>query len=333
MIPTNATYLIIGSNSFAGAVMVNGLVSGGNRVIGVSRSIPSPPTSLLLPSVEDSAKFHFYQIDINFQQNKLDEILELWKPEYILDFAGQGMVAQSWESPQQWIQTNLVAKTQLLELLRTKIWLKKYIRASTPEVYGSHINQISEEENYSPSTPYAITHASIDMMLKAYHDRYSFPSVVGRFSNFYGPGQQLFRIIPKGILSARIGIQLPLEGGGNSERSFLHSRDIFSAFSKLVECGRLGEVYNFSSSEIFSIREVIEMIAEKMGTDPLQLIKVVQDRPSRDMRYLMDYGKASRELSWKSEVSFSAGLDDCINWYQNNLGILARLPLSYNHKP
>jgi dTDP-glucose 4,6-dehydratase len=213
---TNSCICILGSNSFAGATFAKFLLKQGFRVLGISRSPSSFPTALLLRGTENYSAFRFEQIDINHDLNKLEIVLDKETPEFIFDFAGQGMVAESWAHPEQWLHTNLISKTRLLEILRTKSWLTKYIRASTPEVYGSHESKILETANYAPTTPYAITHASIDMTLAAYNARYGFPSVIGRFSNFYGPGQQLYRIIPKTILSTSRGIKLPLHGGGLS---------------------------------------------------------------------------------------------------------------------
>ena len=38
----------------------------------------------------------------------------------------------------------------------------------------------------NPSTPYALTHSTIDSFLKLYYKQFKFPYIIGRFSNFYG---------------------------------------------------------------------------------------------------------------------------------------------------
>jgi dTDP-glucose 4,6-dehydratase len=272
-------------------------------------------------------------MDINRDLGKLESLLDNEKPRFIFDFAGQGMVAESWTYPEQWLQTNLIAKTKLIEFLRNKSWLNRYIRASTPEVYGSHDDKILETSNYAPTTPYAITHASIDMTLSAYHARYGFPSVIGRFSNFYGPGQQLYRIIPRTILSASRGMKLPLHGGGLSERSFIFSDDLNAALLALAEQGINGQVYNFSSEELISIRSLVELIIESLGLRFDECVDLVGERPSKDQRYLMDSKKALENLSWEAKVSLETGLQETIRWFTNKSGELAGIPLDYLHKP
>jgi dTDP-glucose 4,6-dehydratase len=329
----NSSICILGSNSFAGATFSKFLLERGYRVFGVSRSHTSLPTVLLLNDPKYSESFRFAQIDINKDLNELENLLDREEPAYIFDFAGQGMVAESWTQPEQWLQTNLISKTRVLEILRNKPWLVKYIRASTPEVYGSHESKILETANYSPTTPYAITHASIDMTLAAYNARYGFPSVIGRFSNFYGPGQQLYRIIPKTILSASRGIKLPLHGGGLSERSFIFSSDLNTALLSLAQQGVTGQIYHFSSEELISIRSLVELITKNLGYEFDECVELVGERPSKDHKYLMDSSKAKRDLSWEAETSLEIGLQQTIRWFSNKVGELAGIPLDYLHKP
>ena len=101
------------------------------------------------------------------------------------------MVAESWTAPAQWYTTNIVAKVRLHDWLRQQSWLERYVRISTPEVYGSHDTLQPESWHLNPSTPYAVSHAAIDLSLRAFHAHYGFPVVFTRFANFYGPGQQL----------------------------------------------------------------------------------------------------------------------------------------------
>lgn len=330
---SESTVLILGSNSFAGATLCRTLLKNGHRVIGVSRSSISVPTSLLIEDSISPSNYYFKQLDINYALNQLESLMDFEKPDYIFDFAGQGMVAESWINPEQWLHTNLVSKTKLLEILRQKNWLKRYVRASTPEVYGSNEDKILESDKYSPTTPYAITHASIDMMLMAYHARYGFPCVIGRFANFYGPGQQLYRIVPKTILTANRGLKLPLHGGGISERAFIFSDDINSALMSLATLGQPGHVYNFSPSELVSIKSLVGMILEYLKFDPDEYIEIASERPSKDHKYLMDSKKSEFELNWAPKVNLRDGLGQTIEWFNTYSASFSHLPLEYSHKP
>jgi dTDP-glucose 4,6-dehydratase len=325
--------LILGSNSFAGATLVAHFLSSGNVVKGISRSPEKAPTSLIYQDHPQIRNFTFLQGDINFQIEEILELLDTFKPQIIADFSGQGMVAESWLHPEQWFQTNVVSKIRIYEKLLSRSFIEKYIRFSTPEVYGSNKHSVTEGDNYNPSTPYAVTHASIDLMLNAYTNRYGFPAVIGRFANYYGPGQQLYRIIPKTIVSILKDIKLPLQGGGRSERVFIHSSDICSATQSMIDFGTPGEVYNFSSAEIVTIRDLVARIAAIMGSAFDLVVEETPDRPSKDFRYLMNSDKSQIALGWTPKTDLQTGLVETISWFKNNLQGLDALHLDYEHKP
>jgi dTDP-glucose 4,6-dehydratase len=325
--------LILGANSFAGATLVDTVLSNDYIVWGINRSPEASPIFLPYYKNQKKLNYRFHQIHIINDFDKLVNIIDNFSPEYIVDFAGQGMVAESWTDPVLWYETNIIAKVRLFEYLRLKPWLKKYIRISTPEVYGSITNFASEEYPYNPSTPYAVSHTAIDMSLKAFFHNYNFPVVIGRFANFYGPGQQLYRIIPKAILSGLTGEKLPLHGGGQSVRAFIHSRDVANAIMQLIDNNStIGEIYHFTTSEYISIYDLVLNIANKLNIDFEKLVYQVQERPGKDYAYLMDASKAKQKLNWEAKISLDDGIDETILWIRQHLNDFKQLPWQYIHK-
>ena len=175
------------------------------------------------------SNYNFYKIDLNKDLNQLIEIINKFQFDYVVNFAAQGMVAQSWSSPEDWYQTNVVGQVKLHDSLRKFDFIKKYVHVTTPEVYGSTEGWIKENFNFNPSTPYAASRAACDLHLKTFYNAYNFPVTFTRAANVYGPGQQLYRIITRSILYSRIGKKLDLHGGGYSNRSFIHINDVCSA--------------------------------------------------------------------------------------------------------
>ncbi len=115
--------------------------------------------------------------------------------------------------------------------------LERYVHVTTPEVYGSTDGWVREDAPFNPSTPYAVSRAAGDMSLRTYFANYRFPVVFTRAANVYGPGQQLYRIIPRTILAAMGGQKLRLDGGGKSVRVFIHMRDVSDATLKIALSG------------------------------------------------------------------------------------------------
>lgn len=324
---------VLGSNSFAGASFVANALERGAQVIGFNRSAEGAELFLPYRRVANCGNYEFFQADLNSDIDLIFSELERYQPQVVVDFAGQGMVAESWQNPAQWYQTNILSKVRLHEHLRQMNWLEKYIRVSTPEVYGSHNQSIKETWSYNPSTPYAVSHAAIDMSLRAFHAQYNFPVIFNRFANFYGPGQQLYRIVPRTIIYGLTGQKLQLHGGGNSVRAFIHSQDVANGIFASLERGEPGEIYHFSSERYLTIRAVVELICERMGIDFFTLAEVAPDRPGKDKAYLMDSSRAREELGWRDNISFEDGVHQTIDWVKENLEVIRQLPLNYVHKP
>lgn len=324
--------VVLGSNSFAGSGFVHHALSHGHAVTGISRS--PEPEDIFLPYMRSPHRnaFAFHQLDLNCDLPEITRLIGRLRPDVVVDFAGQGMVAESWSRPEQWYTTNITAKVRLHDYLRTCDWLRKYVRVSTPEVYGSCANLLKETTVYNPSTPYAVSHAAIDMSLMAFHRNYGFPVVFTRFANFFGPGQQLYRIIPKAILYMRSGKRLPLHGGGASIRSFLYVDDVAAGIWRAIEAGLAGEIYHFSTTEFPTIRRVVEMICDCMGVSFETATEIVPDRPGKDSAYLMDAGKARSELGWQPAVSLPEGIDRTVAWVDGSMETIRWLSWDYLHK-
>jgi len=324
---------VIGSNSFSGAHFVNYALNQGARVLGVSRS--EEPIAPFLPykSNKDLGNFKFQKLDINNNLPRIMAQIEDLQPEYVVNFASQSMVAESWANPDHWFQTNMVGQVRFHDQLRKLKFLKKYVHISTPEVYGSCSGNVTEEAPYNPSTPYAVSRAACDMNLLNYVKTYKFPVVFTRAANVYGPGQQLYRIIPRTILYAKLGKTLQLHGGGHSVRSFIHIEDVSDGTWKVMKDAPMGQIYHLSTREQVSIRELVSQIATKMGKTFESLVQVVDDRTGKDAAYLLDSAKIEKTLGWKDRVSLKQGLEDTIQWVEKNFELLKNQPLDYIHKP
>ena len=324
---------VIGSNSFSGSTFVRYLLDKGQDVLGFSRS--EEPKDVFLPykwlhNWQD--RFRFEQADLTHDLEKLIEILNEEKPNYIFNFSALGMVAQSWKKPEDWFQTNVVAQVKFHDQIRKLDFIYKYIHVTTPEVYGSTDGWISESFNFSPSTPYAVSRAACDLHLKSFIDAYNFPVVFTRAANVYGPGQQLYRIIPRTILYARLGKKLSLHGGGSSDRSFVHMNDVSDATYRIALNGTMGDTYHISSKETISIRDLVMKICELININFTDLIEESEERLGKDQSYKLDSSKIRKELGWKDTIDLKEGIASTIEWVDSNLDTLKNMPHGYIHK-
>lgn len=324
---------VIGSNSFSGSWLCAHALEQGLDVLGLSRSAEPGRAFLPYQWQKASGKFTFRQLDLNKHTREIAAAIDGFHPDYVVNFAAQGMVAQSWEHPTHWYQTNVVANVALHDELRKFAWLKKYVHVSTPEVYGSTSGTITENAPYNPSTPYAASRAACDLHLRTFYQRYQFPWTFTRAANVYGPGQQLYRIIPRTILFIRLGKKLPLHGGGHSVRSFIHIRDVAEATLRIARAGAPGSGYHLSTDRFVSIRELVEMICARLGQKFADVAEVTDDRPGKDAAYLLDSTRARTTLGWQDRVSLEDGIAETVRWVDEHLDYLKAQPLDYIHKP
>lgn len=324
--------IVIGSNSFSGSDFIDLLLDKKQyQVVGVSRS--PEKSALFLPyKSKKSADFTFVQADLNKELERLEQLCDTFCPEYIINFAAQSEVAPSWVYPHHWFQTNVVALTQVANMLKDKKYLKKYVHISSPEVYGTCEGFISEDTPINPTTPYAASKAAGDLSLFTFVKNFSFPLVMIRATNVYGAHQQLFKIIPRSAIYMQTGKKIPLHGGGRAIKSFIHVRDVSYGELLAMEKGQVGEIYHLSPDKGVSVKDVVWKIADKLGVNFDQTTEIVEERLGQDKAYTIDSSKARGEFGWMPQISLDKGLDLTVAWVKENLEEIRKQPLEYVHK-
>jgi dTDP-glucose 4,6-dehydratase len=325
------TILVVGSNSFSGASFCEFALSKNAKVLGTSRSV-EPDAAFLPYKWNDHNNFEFHQLDLNRNLDQICTLIRDEKPSYVVNFAAQSMVGESWNSPADWFMTNAVSTVKLHDELRKCDFLKRYVHITTPEVYGSCSGFVKEDFPFNPSTPYAVSRAAADMSLRTFRSAYSFPVVSTRAANVYGPGQQLYRIIPRAILFILLGRKLQLHGGGVSTRSFIHIRDVSDATWNIMKNGRDGDTYHISTNEVISIRDLVARICKKLDVGFDDYVEIVGERLGKDSAYHLDSSKLRGELGWMDQINLDQGLDECIQWVRANFDVLKNEPYDYIHK-
>ena len=326
------TFVVLGSNSFSGATFVAEALSDGARVIGISRS-PEPDEALLPYRWGACDRFTFHALDFNRDLDAIEAVIRVARPEYVVNFAAQSMVAQSWEHPDHWYQTNVVSTARLVDRLKKLEFLKKFVQVSTPEVYGSTSGLVKETAPFNPSTPYAVSKAACDMNLQAYRKAYGFPVAFTRAANVCGPGQPLYRIIPRTVYCVLTGQKLKLEGGGTSVRSFIHMADVSRGTLDVARAGIPGDVYHLATDKNQTIREVVDEICRQLGARFEDAVETTPPRLAQDPAYLLDCTKARTEFGWEPKRTVSDVIAETIQWLRKNLGRLKHVPADYVHKP
>ena len=191
---------VIGANSFSAGSFINLMIKKKKfKIFGVSRSNLSKNHFCYFN--QKNKNFVFQKIDLNKNLKKLFYLIKKNNPNYIVNYASQSMVGQSWTNSADWFLTNSFSTIKLYEYLSQNKNKIKLVHISTPEVYGNTRGDFMESTIYNPTSPYAVSRVTADQYLKILYEKKGFNYCAVRASNVYGPCQKLYRIIPKTIYS------------------------------------------------------------------------------------------------------------------------------------
>lgn len=236
----------------------------------------------------------------------------------IVNFAAESHVDRSIMEPDIFVTTNVLG-TQVLLHAAKNYGVQKFVQISTDEVYGTlgETGLFTEATPLAPNSPYSSSKAGADLLVRAYYETFGLPVNITRCSNNYGPFQFPEKLIPLMIINALRGKTLPVYGDGLNVRDWLHVKDHCRAIDLVLHEGSPGEVYNVGGNNERTNIQIVKRILAELGKSEEDIV-YVNDRPGHDRRYAIDATKLSRELGWKPEYSFEAGIKETVQWYLNN---------------
>ena len=221
----------------------------------------------------------------------------------IVHFAAESHNDRSIADPEPFVRTNVEGTYRLLEACRK--YDVRYHHVSTDEVYGDlsydSDERITEESPYRPSSPYAATKASSDLLVRAWARTYGLRATISNCSNNYGPYQHVEKFIPRQVTNVLCGIRPKLYGDGRNVRDWIHTEDHSSAVWEVLTRGRYGETYLIGADGEKDNITVLREILRAMGR-PEDAFDWVRDRPGHDRRYAIDPSKLRRELGHRGQV-------------------------------
>ena len=235
-----------------------------------------------------------------------------------MNFAAESHVDRSIASPENFIRTNIVGASNLLDAAR-RHGVKRFVQVSTDEVYGSlgETGRFTEQSPINPSSPYSASKASADLLVLAAHKTFGQDVVVTRCSNNYGPYQFPEKLVPVAILRALADEPVPVYGDGLNVRDWIHVEDHCAAVFDVLMQGRAGEIYNVGADNERTNLDLVRAILSHLGRSE-ELIEFVPDRPGHDRRYAIDSTKIRTEIGWKPLHDLERGLAETIEWYRQN---------------
>ena len=304
-----------------------------------------------LQSLQGDARHTLVQGDIG-DAALVAKLLAEHQPRAVINFAAESHVDRSIHGPGDFIQTNIVGTFHLLESVRG-YWSNlpenldchgsaplamtagatkssfRFLHVSTDEVYGSLTKDdpaFTETSHIEPNSPYSASKAASDHLVRAWHHTYGLPVLTTNCSNNYGPYHFPEKLIPLQIVNSLAGKPLPVYGDGQQIRDWLYVKDHCSAIRRVLEAGRLGEIYNVGGWNekanldiVHTVCALLDELRPRADGKPYKdQITYVTDRPGHDRRYAIDAHKLERELGWKPAETFDSGIRKTVQWYLDN---------------
>ncbi|NMC75514.1 MAG: dTDP-glucose 4,6-dehydratase [Geobacteraceae bacterium] len=329
---TPCSVLVTGGAGFIGSNFIHHFLEGNPAARVVNLDLLTYAGNLEnLKGVEADPRYSFIKGDV-CDTDLVADTLRRERIDAVVHFAAESHVDRSIAGPEVFVRTNVLGTQVLLEESR-KHWRAKggddfrFLQVSTDEVYGSlgPDGFFTESTPLAANSPYSASKAGADLLVRAYHETYGFPTLTTRCSNNYGPYQFPEKLIPlmiHNILSER---PLPVYGDGLNVRDWLHVKDHSRAVETVLKRGVPGGVYNIGGNNerrnIDIVNLVCDLLDRKRGRAPgenRKLITFVADRPGHDRRYAIDASKMRSELGWEPSYTFAKGIEETVDWYLAN---------------
>ncbi len=269
-----------------------------------------------LREVASKKNLKFIKEDICNGKN-LKKVFKKEKFDAIVNFAAESHVDRSIMDPSPFIQTNFLGVGMLLNLA-LEYNVKRFLQISTDEVYGSILRgSFKENDHLQPTSAYASSKASADLLTLSYHKTYGLPVVITRSSNNYGPYQFPEKLIPLIITNAMENKKIPVYGDGLNVRDWLYVGDNCRAIDLVLHQGVAGQIYNIGGNCEKHNIEIVRLILKMLNKSP-KLIHYVQDRLGHDRRYSLDTSKIRHHLGFEPKYNFDRGISATVEWYVKN---------------
>lgn len=240
------------------------------------------------------------------------ELIKKLKPQIILHLAAEAYVPKSFEQPLEVFNVNLNGTLNVLEAARGIPGIERVVVTSSSEVYGSYLDQISEEKLLNPTSPYGASKVAADRAAYSWYITYNLPIAIIRPFNTYGP-RHTYDVVPKFIKLALDEKPLTIYGSGDQGRDFTYVSDTVDGFLLMgIHPKAVGEAVNFGASHGVSIKELAEKIIAILGSK--SEIKYLDKRPAEVEQLTSDCHKAFELFGWSPKVGIDEGLKLNIEW-------------------
>lgn len=235
----------------------------------------------------------------------------------VVHFAAESHNDRSLLKPEKFMQTNILGTLNIIQACVE--FSVRLHHISTDEVFGDlplgTNEKFSRSSPYNPSSPYSVSKASSDMLVRSWIRSFGLQATISNSSNNYGVRQHEEKLIPRSIILASKGMRPKIYGDGLNVRDWIHVDDHTDGVWAVIDKGVIGQTFLLGGDCQKSNLQIVRIILKILGL-PEDFIEYVRDRPGHDLRYAIDFSDTSAELGWAPTFkSFENGIVPLIEYY------------------
>ncbi len=310
---SDSSILVTGGAGFIGSHLVEELV-GRHAQVTVVDDLSSGDLKNLTAVID-----HIELREFDLRENNQSRLLRARAFDFIFHLAGHATVPESVKSPRRDLEKNLLATFNLLESVREFSPQTRLLFTSSAAVYGESSGELSREEDTTlPLAPYGVSKLAAERYVDVYARVYGMRTASVRLFPVYGPRLRhhvVWDLMWKIHTNPR---ELEIHGDGNQVRDFNYVSNAVQALLTVAEHAPLrGEVYNVGSGEPISIRDLAQLICEKMGASP-RFNYTGDVGPGVSLRWSADIARL-QQLGYQPQRGLDEGLDDTVAWFRQEM--------------
>jgi GDP-4-dehydro-6-deoxy-D-mannose reductase len=290
--------LITGANGFTGQHACDHFAKLGMEVVAVVRSEGTV-----------QANISTYICDLTNHKD-VEQMMKAIKPAYVLHLAGKNSVAESWQQPVLYMESNMLATMYVMQALR-----------DTPEcrilVVGSNLC-FPISANPEPPNPYSLSKTLQSLIAQSWSYLFKQSTMIANPTNLIGPGRSngVCGLIARKIINWKAGLDhTPFKLSSlQEERDYIDVRDAVRAFEVILVKGKSGTTYSVYSGVVYSLGDIARTF-ERIAGESL-LFEVVNQ--SIVSSFKPAYSGNLNILGWKTMYSLEQSLRDSLQFFRES---------------
>ena len=308
--------LVTGCAGFIGMSLSKKMLEQNYNIIGIDNLNDYYSVELKkerLKTLKKYNSFHYLNVDL-LNKSLLEKIFKNNSIDKVVNLAAQAGVRHSLENPNSYIESNVLGFMNILECCRN-YGVKGLIYASSSSVYGGNTSVPFSEEHsvVNPTSIYAATKISNELMSRSYYNLFGLKSTGLRFFTVYGPWGRpdiAYYIFTKKIFENK---KIELFNFGNNSRDFTYINDIVQGIISAMKNNYDCEVFNLGNNETVNVTEMIKIIEDKLNLKAKVKLKPMQLGDVK--KTYADITKSKRMLDYKPNTKLKSGMEEFINWF------------------